>query len=355
MRHRRTRITIAVVAVVLLLLAGAIYLRATAPPEVARLLPESDGIIYLNLQPLRAATHFDRTQVQHSAAYQKFINATGIVFERDLNEVAFALERMPNPNGPNGPVAYSEVFEGHFDGGRLKNYLASIASAKESYAGHTIYDIRNDGRTDRVALLGYDMVAVSNTPTPEQIHSIVDRYRTAALPFSGSSLLAAHYHDVPLLSLAWGIGKIGLPFRESGQKEISVGGMQLPISADATLIASVRWRGALKLRVEEIAGSVANATATTQQLQTMLGLLHAAEGTPPGQQMDPNLKAVLNSAKVRRKKDRVVLTASVPDALVKAALTPVQTPPKAPTPPPAQEQQKGTQKNRSATAQQGHP
>ncbi|MGC8549076.1 MAG: hypothetical protein ACP5M4_05190 [Acidobacteriaceae bacterium] len=333
MRHRRTRITIAVVAVVLLLLAGAIYLRATAPPEVARLLPESDGIIYLNLQPLRAATHFDRTQVPHSAAYQKFINATGIVFERDLNEAAFALERMPDPNGPNGPVAYSEVFEGHFDGGRLKNYLASIADAKESYAGHTIYDIRNDGRTDRVALLGYDMVAVSNTPTPEQIHSIVDRYRTAALPFTGSSLLAAHYHDVPLLSLAWGIGKIGLPFGGSGQKEISVAGMSLPISADATLIASVRWTGALKLRVEEIAGSVADATATTQQLQSMLGLLHAAEGTPPGEQMDPNLKAVLNSAKVRQKKDRVVLTASVPNALVKAALTPVTTPAAAGTEP----------------------
>jgi len=326
MKHRRTRITIAVVAVVLLLLASTIYLRAKAPPEVARLLPESDGIIYLNLRPLRAATHFDETQVPHSAAYQKFINATGIVFERDLNEVAFALQRMPNPNGPNGPVAYSEVFEGHFDGARLKSYLASIANARETYAGHTIYDIANEGRTDRVVLLGYDMVAVSNTPTPEQIHSIVDRYRTAALPFTGSSLLAAHYRDVPLLSLAWGIGKIGLPFSGSGQKEISVGGMQLPISADATLVASVRWRGALKLRVEEIAGSIENATVTTQQLQSMLGLLHAAEGTPPGRQMDPNLKAVLDSAKVQQKKDRVVLTASVPDALVKAALTPVSTP-----------------------------
>jgi hypothetical protein len=298
------------------------------------LLPESDGILYLNLRPLRAATHFERTQVPHSAAYQKFIDATGIVFERDLNEVAFALERMPNPNGPNGPVAYSEVFEGHFDGGRLKTYLAGIAEAKESYAGHTIYDIRNDGRTDRVALLGYDMVAVSDTPTPEQIHSIVDRYRTAALSFTGSSLLAAHYHDVPLLSVAWGIGKIGLPFSGSEQQQISVGGVGLPISPDATLIASVRWTGALRLRVEEIAGSVANATATTQSLQSLLELLHAAEGTPPGQQMDPNLKAILDSAKVRQKKDHVVLTASIPDALLRAALTPVTTAP-APTTTPA--------------------
>ena len=60
------------------------------------------------------------------------------------------------------------------------------------------------------------MLAVCNTPTPEQIHSIIDRHRTAALPFAGSSLLAHHYHEVPLLSLAWGVGQIGLPFSESG-------------------------------------------------------------------------------------------------------------------------------------------
>lgn len=329
MRHRRTRITIAVVAVVLLLLAGAIYLRATAPPEVARLLPESDGIVYINLRPLRAATHFDKTQVQHSASYQKFINATGIVFERDLNEVAFALERMPNPKGPNGPVAYSEVFEGHFDAHRLKTYLASIAARKETYAGHTIYDIPNEGRTDRVALLGYDMVAVSNTPTPEQIHSIVERYRTSALPFTGSSLLAAHYRDVPMLSVAWGIGKIGLPFGDEEQKQISVDGVHLPISPNATFIASARWTGALRLRVEEIADSKASATQTKQSVQSLLDLVRAAENTPPGEKMDPNVKAVLNSAKVRQKNNHVVLTASVPDALLRAALTPVKTPPAA--------------------------
>jgi hypothetical protein len=251
------------------------------------------------------------------------------VFERDLDEVAFALERMPNPKGPNGPVAYSEVFQGHFNGRRLKKYLASIASWKETYAGHTIYGISNDGRTDRVALLSYDLVAVSDTPTPEQIHSIVDRYRTGALPFTGSTLLAAHYRDVPVLSIAWAIGKIGLPFTGSGEKQISLDGLDLPISPDATLIASVRWAGALRLRAVELSGSAANAAETAESLQSVLALLHAAEGTPPGQTMDPNVKALLNSAKVRQKKDRVVLTASIPDALLKAMLTPVKTAPAA--------------------------
>jgi len=66
----------------------------------------------------------------------------------------------------------------------------------------------------RVAQIGYGMVAVSNYPTTEMIHSMLDRHRTAALPFAGSTLLAQHYHEVPLLSLAWGVGQIALPFGE---------------------------------------------------------------------------------------------------------------------------------------------
>src|SRR6202034_2148010 len=105
MIHRRTRFSIAIVIVVLLLLAGAIYLRKEAPPEAARLLPEADGMVYINLRPLRAATHFDQHPVTHSPEYQHFIDATRIEFERNVDEAAFALHRMADPHGPNGPVA----------------------------------------------------------------------------------------------------------------------------------------------------------------------------------------------------------------------------------------------------------
>src|ERR1700761_3270715 len=244
--HRRTRLTITVVALFLLLLAGAVYLRKKAPPEAARLLPESDGIVYLSLRPIRAATHFDKHPVQHDADYQHFIDATGIQPERDLEEAAFALHRMPDPNGPNGPVGFSEVFVGHFDGRRLSKYLVGVSTSNETYAGHDIYNIPSEGRTVRVALLGYDLVAVSNTPSAEQIHSILDRYKTAALPFTGSSLLADHYTDVPLLSLAWGIGQIGLPLGdESGNLQVM--GLSLPFNLDSTFIASLSWTGKTRL------------------------------------------------------------------------------------------------------------
>jgi hypothetical protein len=318
--RRRTRITVAVVVVILLLLAVAVYLRKKAPPEAARLLPESDGIVYLNLRPLRTATHFEQHPVPHDADYQKFIDATGIQFERDMDEAAFALHRMPNPSGPNGPVAFSEVFVGHFDGGKLTHYLEGVSSSQESYAGHAIFSIPSEGRTVRVVLLGYDMVAVSNTPTAEQIHSILDRYRSAALPFSGSSLLADHYEDVPLLSLAWGIGQIGLPFGDSGS--VNLFGVRLPVSFDAMYIASLRWTGSLRLRLEEIAPSEQAASESAESVQTLLTLFRNMQGTLPGGMTDAELKPLLDSIQISHRKDRAVLHATVPPKLLEKVLTP---------------------------------
>jgi hypothetical protein len=313
--HRRTRVTIAIVLVVLLLLAGALYLRKKAPPEAARLLPESDGIVYLNLRPLRAATRFSQHPVHHDSDYQHFIDETGVDAERDLEEVAFALHRMPDPNGPNGPVAFSEIFVGHFDGRRLSRYLASVAGSTETYAGHEIYNIPSDGRTVRVTLLGYDMIAVSNTPSEEQIHSILDRYRTAALPFTGSSLLAAHYSDVPLLSLAWGVGQIGLPLSDAAGS-VQVMGMSLPLTFDATFIASLSWTGKTRLRVEEIAPTEAAAKASAESIGSILTLARSAGDAAPAGRTDPDTRALLDSAQIEHHRDRVVLTATVPSGLL---------------------------------------
>jgi hypothetical protein len=318
MSHRRKRFSIAIVLLVLLLLAGAIYLRKIAPPEAARLLPESDGIVYLNFRALRAAAHFDQHPVQHALDYQRFIDATGIQFERDLDEAAFALHRMPNPHGPNGAVAFSDVFVGHFDGRRLAKYLKTLATSQEDYAGHTIFDIPSEGRTVRVAILGYDIVAVSNTPTAEQIHSMIDRYHTAALPFAGSSLLSKHYAQVPLLSFAWGIGQIALPLGKSGG--IHVMGVRLPIPVDATFIASLRWIGHIHLRIEEIAPNESAAADSTESLQMLLTLVHSIEGAGGQPPFDPATSAFLNTIAVVRHDNRAVLTATVPNALLEQML-----------------------------------
>ncbi len=220
---------------------------------------------------------------------------------------------MPDPNGPNGPVAYSMVLVGKITGKRLNDWLDAHATSRESYAGHTIYSIPSENRTVRVAQIGYDMVAVSNTPTPEQIHSMLDRHRTAALPFAGSTLLAQHYHEVPLLSLAWGVGQIGLPFSESGA--IKVFGFSLPLEPDSTIVASLRWTGSLHLRVEEIAASDEVAARQAAALGTLVTVARSFT-LPLGENAaNHGLKELLATAEVEQKRNRVIVTATIEPSL----------------------------------------
>jgi hypothetical protein len=306
-----------VVAAVLIVLAVAIFLRSKAPPEAARLLPESDGIVYINLKPVRAFFHKDLKPPERAAEYQQFIDAIGIDPERDLDEAAIALHRMADPNGPNGQVAYSMVLVGKITGKRLNDWLDAHAAARESYAGHTVYSIPSEGRTVRVAQIGYDMVAVSNTPTPEQIHSMLDRHSTAAWPFAGSTLLRQHFHDVPLLSLAWGVGQIGLPFSESGA--INILGFLLPLEADSTIIASVTpalsLGGSLNVKVVEIAPSRGKAASQSDALNLLLIMARGIAIPLADNAANNGLRELLKTAEVKQERDRVVVTATLDRSL----------------------------------------
>ena len=312
---KRTRRTLLVVAIILATVALAVFLRSKAPPEAARLLPEADGVLYVNLRPIRAFFKKELKAPTRDPDYQAFVDATGIDWERDLDEAAIALHRMKDPNGPNGPVAYSMVLEGKITGPKLSQWLETHAAERESYGGKTIYLIPSDGRTLRVCQIGYDMVATSNYPTPEMIHSMIDRHRAAALPFSGSSLLEQYYRDVPLLALAWGVGKIAAPFNQSGA--ISILGWQLPLESDSTYIASlapeISLASMLRLRLVEIAPSENAAEQEAASLATLVAL--ARDVTEPLNNSLPanrGLKDLLKTAEVTQKRDRVVITAALP-------------------------------------------
>jgi hypothetical protein len=331
LKRKRTLIPLLTAVVVFAALGIMALLRAKAPPEVARLLPESDAIVYVNLKPLRATTHLDKSPMNRSHAFQQFIDATGIVPERDIDSAAFALHRVPMQPAPaNAPQAAdiytSEVFNGRFDGERLTKYLEGIASSKEKYANHIVYTIQLDDQKLRVAQLDYDTIAASNMPTVEQIHSMLDRANAPALGTSGSSLLAARFHDVPLLSQAWGIGHIGLPFSHNGA--IAVNGFELPLAADSDLVASVRYTpaehvlsgGAVKVRVEDIAPSELAAKTTVDSLNAVLDLLR---GFTSGEQQphdagDAALRQVITDMTVEQHSQRAQLEATATLEQVKA-------------------------------------
>jgi len=310
------RIAVVLSGLVILLVAG--FLRQNAPPRAARLLPESDGVVYIDAAPLRVALRFDTHPVKHDPDYQAFIDATGIQFELDLSEAAFALHHMANPLGPNGPVAFSSIFVGRFDRQRLASYLASKAQSQERYDGHDIYNMLVEGRTDRVVILDGRTVAVSNTPTAEQIHSILDRQRTAFLPFSGNSLLSQHYKDVPLFSLAWGMGKLSAGMDDG----LKLFGLRIPLSVDATFIGSLRWTGALRVRIEEIAPNGAAATVSADSIEALLSVAKTAESVLPNALTNPDTKTLLDSVEIEHHNDRAILTATIPLGLLQKLAVP---------------------------------
>ncbi len=311
--RKRTISTLLAVLAVVFALAVVVYLWQKAPPKVARLLPESDAILYVNLKPLRAATHFDRNPISPNS-FQQFIDATGILPERDVDSFALALHQLPNPNGPNGPAAFSIVFQGRFDRIRLARYLAAIATAEETYGNRTIYAVPSQGRTVRVALLGSDLLATSNAPTPEQIHLMLDRQRSASSPFAGSALLDARFADVPAFSSAWAVGRIGLPFAaEDGR--LSVFGLELPLAADSPFVASLRYTTHLALRIDQIAPSDAEAASASQALNSLLSLVRSiqlAEHPKPRTSAEAALRDFLNSVLIAQHTNRITLTGILP-------------------------------------------
>src|SRR5437763_6580443 len=122
-RTQRKRIFAIVITVLVIagLLTGAVFLRKYAAPEPARLLPECEGILYANLKPLRTFTNFGQKPTAWAPEYQSFVEQTGFQFERDLDEVAFA---MHAPRDSQNETRYSEVMIGRFNSTKLGDFLA---------------------------------------------------------------------------------------------------------------------------------------------------------------------------------------------------------------------------------------
>ena len=319
MQRPSRNLALAVVITLAILVGAAIFVEARLAPAEARMLPEADGIIYVNLEPLRLASHFDRTSIAHSPAYQQFIDATGIVPERDLDRAAFALTRMADPHGPNGPAAFTEVFRGRFDPTRLEGFLARQAASTESYAGHTIYLIPSDTRTFRATLLDKNLLGASNAPTAEQIHALIDR--ASSTPWHGSSLLARRFPELPAFASAWAVGQVGLPFGEpvlTASKEpsqINAFGLQLPLPAGADYLVSVRYEGSVKVRMEEVDMAPGSPARTAGALYEMLGLVKSMKVLGK----DQRTRQIIDSINIQEAPDRIALTASIPvETLAKA-------------------------------------
>ncbi len=349
MRRRKLWIALAVLLIAAAI-AAVVYLRSRRGPEAARLLPESDAVLFVNLRLMRLAHVFgEAPPVSYDSDYEQFVKQTGFQFERDLDQAAFAVHAPPGAAaGGQGFLAeahYSEIFIGKFDAQRAAAYFRKLSSNTEDYRDAVIYAIPHEGRTVRVAILGLDTVAVSNLPDTAAIHQMIDKYRAAAWPASGPSLVREHYRQVPLASVAWALARVpGQPGQ--GPALVLPGGMEMPVHwlAGSTIVASAAYRGALHLRIEALTQSENDARQLAETVKTFLALVKGVESSTTQGGTDADVKAFFNSLKVEEHGPRVALTATLPQGFIRKALTPPPSPPaQAPAgpPPPSGKKRKG--------------
>ncbi len=326
MRIRRTFPIALVVVIVAAALVVAVQLRKHAPPEPARLLPGADAFLYADFSWVRRLSTNPLPAVSHDPEYERFIQETGIEFERDLGAVAFAVHYpMGWPGGGTGSSApeprFSEVFVGKFNGERLTAYLKHTAKSVENYNSVDIFSLPIDGRTFRVAILSVDAVAGSNHDDPNVIRGIVDRSRRLASPFGGPALLRRYFKRVQLASPVWMVARVD-------PSAPAFGGWSSVFSKPADLVISASYNplhlplrtGALHLRAEAWAGSNDDAHNIAGKLNTFLAMFHSAETSVGSPGSDPDVKALFDSLQVRQEDNRAVVYALVPTGVFRKLL-----------------------------------
>src|SRR5947207_8299061 len=129
------RRSVRVFAILLLAIAAGLFaavwlLHRGRAPEAVRLLPEADAVVYFDVKTLRTLGAFSSEKVTREPEYEQFVAETGIQFERDLDEVAFAVHAAKNsPAGAtiSSETRFSELLVGRFHVARATPYFRKLA------------------------------------------------------------------------------------------------------------------------------------------------------------------------------------------------------------------------------------
>jgi hypothetical protein len=334
-RRRRLVIALAVVLVLVGAIVAAILLRKAAAPDAVRLLPDSDAVLYANLEPIRLLTAMGKKPAgDRDSQYEEFVRETGFDFDRDLDRAAFAIHYG---TGSDPETRYSEILQGRFDHSKVSQYLAKLSNnAIEHYQGYDIYVIPLEGRTLRVALLGFDTAAASNNADPAILRYMIDRYKGAALPFSGSALVSDYYRRVPLGSVVWTIARIPQQVSMQDHSELLLpGGWSSLLPIGSIVIASARPLTEVHLRAQVITGSEAQARSFVGKLNAFLALFSSIDISMDGGGPDPDVKKAFESFQVKQEKNEAIVSASVPFAFFRKIVSesPVEIAPQTAKPP----------------------
>lgn len=295
-------------------LGAGIYWLWPRPPQVTRLLPDGDRLLYLDLRALRLFDWNNSKPLKLEPDYQQFVDQTGIHFEHDLKQAAIVWR--DTPGGPNTESA--AVFVARFDPVKLRSYLQGISSRTDIYHNRTIYFVDHEGRTVRVSILDDDQViAVTNMPDQNAMPGIIERWEHSA---RGPELLTQYYGRIPAGSLAWLIDRF-----PSGAGEAQLpDGLSFSFLENKVAIVSARYNGQLLLRADVLAADEPEARRMVDSASNFLSLYRSisksvARGT------DRDVKAALDSIRVQQKGSEAVFSASLSENFLKKIVQETQT------------------------------
>src|SRR5258708_1339122 len=300
MRKYRKLLISALLLVMVVALGLLLYRRASQPPETVRLLPEGDRLIYVNLKPVHLMNLNNAQPVVEKllsifdvkpSGYRNFVEQTGIHLERDLDETS--MSRRDTPDGKD--VESSEIFVGRFDTERLKNFLQKLAVTTETYRDHIVFSIPNESHTVRVCILDNTRIAVTNMSAAGPMHGIIDQFYKPS--GGGPSLLAGYYHDVPVTSVAWLIGRIP---DEPDAVQLP-GGLSFSFPGSGVAVASLRYNGALLCQADVFAQSESEAKQIVDSANSHLALARGIAQFMGTKGPDKDVKAAFASIQVQQK------------------------------------------------------
>jgi hypothetical protein len=203
----------------------------------------------------------------------------------------------------------TEIFAGHFDPQKLKNYLESISAQRDSYHGHMLYIIPHEGHTVRVCVLDASRVAVTNMVSSDPMHEIIDGLDSSP---AGPSLLQTYYSKVPVASLGWLILRDG-----ASQAAQLPGPLNFDFLNNTVTVGSVRYEGDLKLRADVIASTDDSAKQVVDSATGFLALYRTVARSVGTHGTDPDIKSAIDSIHVEQNKNVAVFTATLSQRVLK--------------------------------------
>ena len=292
----------------------ALLLRKRAAPDAARLLPNADAILYVNLEPIRLLTDLGKHPPK---IVNRSMRSSSSRPDSNLNAISIARLWPFTTHKPRKILRKRLVTARscrRIRQAARQQYLRKLAKTVERYNDFDFTSFPSKAVRCAWSCWGRHGCRFQHRGRG-RIHGMVDRYKQAALPFAGPELVHDYYARVPLGSVVWTVARILLTSAPQDRSELLLpGSWSSLLPRGSVVIASARPLNEVHLRALVITKSETEARNFSERVNAFLALFKTIDISLDGGGPDPDVKKAFDSFAIHQDKNEAVLTASVPFA-----------------------------------------